>query len=209
MLSARPARSGIGQHVAGLHRVVQGDWRYLKEKNGVVISRNTVRIQFPATKTLVNQHFLAIAARMDADRLHQCVAGGLSVTGHLAIDMFCVEAVWAVVALASATDWCPNELPAMPTLECLIRCRSGRSQDFLLALGAFRLDTSILASRLPLICGKTVARQQIKGIVVEVEVSGSHVHVLRTGCMRRGDRHSLAAALPRVVGTRGNPEGLL
>jgi len=72
----------------------------------------------------MDEDFLAVTAGVNTYRLHQCVTGRFAVARHLAIDMFGVQTVWAVVALTSARDRGADELLAMTTLERLIRFRS-------------------------------------------------------------------------------------
>lgn len=183
-------RSDIDRDAAGPWRVVELNGRNVLQEHRVVVGGDSVGVAFPTPQTFVNQDFLAVATGMNADRSHQRMTGGLAVAGHLAIDVFGVEAVRAVVALATAGHRGADELLAMPALEGLVRLRSWRAQDLSLALGTFRLALCRLAARLTFLGREIVTTEMVKIVVVcgVIEIPGSHVHVLRAVRMNRDDR---------------------
>lgn len=118
------------------------------------------------------------------------MADGLAITGHLAIDVFGVEAVRAMVALSSSGYRGTDELLAVATLERLVRFRSWRTENLFLSLEALGPSQSVLAAMLAFF-GREIVTRQVVVIVVAFEVfgvSGSHVNVLRAARMNRGGR---------------------
>ena len=99
------------------------------QQHRVIVRCNPVRILLPTTEAEVKDHLFAVPAGQKPDGLHHGVTVAPAVTGMAVVDMPRVEAVRAVVSVASSGDRRTDELPAMTTLEGLVRLPAGWSAE--------------------------------------------------------------------------------
>lgn len=118
----------------------------------------------------MDQHIF-IASVDDADWFHDRLAGAAAIARSGVIDMFRVQAVGAVIALASTHDRCPDELLAMSTLERLIGIVAGFPELFSRVSRAGSLSVS----------GGTLAMSALFIFEVEIVVVVSVIHVILPG----------------------------
>lgn len=68
----------------------------------------------------MDDHLLTVPACQQADRLHECMTIALAIAGAAFVDVPGIQAVRAMIAVATTADRCANELLAAPALERLI-----------------------------------------------------------------------------------------